>query len=425
MEEKKLFKKIKKVLAFAWNNKYSSFYKEKYKKAGINPLRDIKNLNDFASLPFLTREEILRTDPYDRIFVPKEKIYKVKMSSGTSHDSDPMIIFRNKSNAKEASFRNKMGKHGASMCMILSHVFGAQGRLIWKKPARLNDAMFVLGDRGDFSLSAKIAKTLKVDALQASATYLMFFIPYIEKYYDPLRIRYVRVGGEFCSEAKAQYFQEVFPNAFIDFSFASTELNSGGYRCSQTVSFAPRFFHSMPHHYREYIHPNEESESVVTDLRVGVAFPVIRYRTGDTVVLSDKVCGCGKKLIEVFGKINYDVVRISGTTIYANEVAKALAKFKDDLLIPDFQLHIYELQKKKQFISQLVLNVISKSGKRKDALNKLKAQMEKQISENLYVSSTLTLEDLTKRGVFMPLVVEFVDSLPFTGKRKHFVSHVL
>ena len=46
----------------------------------------------------------------------------------------------------------------------------------------------------------------------------------------------------------------------------------------------------------ESLEPTDgEGELVVTNI-VGKAFPIIRYRTGDIVTLSQKECACGRKL---------------------------------------------------------------------------------------------------------------------------------
>lgn len=49
----------------------------------------------------------------------------------------------------------------------------------------------------------------------------------------------------------------------------------------------------------ETLEPTEgEGELVVTNI-VGAAFPIIRYRTGDIVTLSDKTCTCGRSLSSI------------------------------------------------------------------------------------------------------------------------------
>jgi phenylacetate-CoA ligase len=78
---------IKKLLERAQKTK---FYSRLFKKFKVD-IKRIKNFKDFAQLPE-TNEEDLRENPYDFLFYPREKIWRIFTTSGTT--GKPKIIFR-------------------------------------------------------------------------------------------------------------------------------------------------------------------------------------------------------------------------------------------------------------------------------------------------------------------------------------------
>jgi phenylacetate-CoA ligase len=89
------FKELLRVVNQAYNN--TSFYKEKYDKAGFHPSQ-IKTLADLKQIPILTRDEVKNNgeNMIDRNY--KGKLYK-SVTSGTT--AKPLSIYRDKSTAQK------------------------------------------------------------------------------------------------------------------------------------------------------------------------------------------------------------------------------------------------------------------------------------------------------------------------------------
>lgn len=108
------------------------------------------------------------------------------------------------------------------------------------------------------------------------------------------------------SEMLSDIDRTIIENAFgvkVHDSYGLREGGLIGYECGHGT------MHTMDEQlYLETIDPKTlepvsgEGELVVTNL-TGLAFPIIRYRTGDIVTLSDKKCACGRSLssIEISG----------------------------------------------------------------------------------------------------------------------------
>jgi phenylacetate-coenzyme A ligase PaaK-like adenylate-forming protein len=195
-----------------------------------------------------------------------------------------------------------------------------------------------------------------------------------------------------------------------------------GDRCDYLSELAPRFFHPLTQNF--FYEVINENELVVTSLRPFEYPFVFRYKTGNSVIISDYKCKCGNnKLMEVFGKLETDVIRLQGAFIYASEIYNALSPYSKHLLSFDFRLHVYEVIKKDKIMPKLVLQLVPKI-RIKDP-KKLKDEIEKGISENLFVTTNATLSKLVEREIFMPLEVEFTEMFPFSQKQQLIISHLV
>ena len=85
-EEKIILPKLQAQLRYAYEN--SPFYKRKWDKAGIHP-EDIKSLEDFESIPFVTKDEIrqdqIENPPYgSNLCVDRKGLARIQGTSGTT-----------------------------------------------------------------------------------------------------------------------------------------------------------------------------------------------------------------------------------------------------------------------------------------------------------------------------------------------------
>jgi len=85
--------------------------------------------------------------------------------------------------------------------------------------------------------------------------------------------------------------------------------------------------------------PGAQGEMVVTNLR-RIGSPVIRYRTGDLVQLSDESCPCGRSFLllkgGVLGRVD-DMVVIRGVNVFPSAVEDVLREFSE---IEEFRVEV-------------------------------------------------------------------------------------
>ncbi len=405
----KQFNKIKKIFDFAIKNPYASFYKKKYSKIKFSKF----NLETFKSLPFLTRDEIEKTPPLKRVFLPSNKISMVKVSSGTAHN--PLMVLMDPLDReayqiqKNILLQNKVKK----LFYLLS---AYQIYLRWDVYRReVKDFLLrCVGDAGNLAVSSRIAASVKVDGIETTPSLLYLFIPYLKEVYDLKKIKYISLSAEYTSRLRFDYFKKNFPNAYFNFASGSAEGRSLGYRC-QYLSYKkdPRFFHFYPGIYGEAI----DGELILTSLQKS-AFPVIRYKSGNQAIIRDENCPCGQKVtLELLGRMQTDFVKIAGTIIHPQLIEKALMVVQD-LIEPLYQLHIYEVEYRDRILPLLELKLIPKKGKVDQG------KLKQVISESLYLSPTSSLKQLVEKGLFLPLKITLVEGIEIKGKERLIISHL-
>ena len=416
------FKKIKSIFEFAWDNPYSTFYKDKYKKAGIKSVKSLKTWDDFNRLPYLTRDEIVEAGPEKFLFFPKNKIVTVGLSSGTTKNKLPLVIFIPRFTNEYEKGHTKYKELKIKSMMQLYQPFSAQHRYKYDVDFMGKNTIITMGDINNLDVSAKIAARLKIDTLKTTPTVLYRFIPYLKKEYDLNKIKLVCLGGEFCSEQKALFFKKNFSKAYFEFTFGGAETGGKGYRCNRLSKLSPRFLHAYSKtFYYQTINSNGQSELVLTSLTRNSNL-LIKYKTGDAVRLYEEKCPCKENLcMEVFGRLEYDSMKVQGSLIYSALVSKALFPFSSYLSSPDWKLHVFEENKNGKITPRLVLQLIPA---KQNNNTKIKNLIQEGVSRNLFVTTKFTLSDLVKEGVFMPLEIEFLEEFPVELKPRHIISHL-
>lgn len=423
-----VFAKIRRTLAFAFDNKHSNFYREKYKKAGIHPIKDIKTSQDFQKLPYLTKEEVLEYDPWKMIFLPLDKIRRIGITSGTTGTKFPIVLFNSDYHRLQiAPYSNKLTELGIKMVLVLGNIISDQGRLVNTYTIREKfhkNIFWLFGDLNNLELTAKVMERLGVEAINTTPTALYLLLPHLKTTYDPENIRFLWLSGEHISETKLAFFKQHFKNAYFFFHYSSRETGGLGFRCDYLYNRAPRFYHPNGLFNLEVVAAQDEvGELVVTHLFTQTGFPLIRFRTRDMVKLTTTDCPCGnKELIELFGRADGNSVNVSGTLIYAQYLDSALLPYRKHIVLPDWRLHIYEKVSRERILVKLKLQLIPKKQSGKSAAT-LSDSIAQGVARSLYISATQTLESLVRKGVFLPLEIEFVESFPKEAKPKRFTVH--
>lgn len=409
MCEKNTFKKIRKVLEFVWTSPYSSFYRDKYKKAGIDLLKDVNSMEDFRKLPYLTKEEIISADPYDRFFLPKDKIKSWRITSGTS-GGDMGIFFR--ADKEIPSLSQKALSLGVKTCLI---IHSPQGLMVRAPHIRHKKIKAFYANLFDLPLTVKLMLKLKPQALSVSTSTLSRLIPLLESDGCSLKnIKYIVLEGEYCSFARLSYFKEKFPNAYFRLAFSSSEAGGIGYKCDFLYQNSSQVFHPFSHLYLEFADSKKE-ELILSHTKIPREFPLIRYKTGDVVKLIKEKCPCGKNIkIKVFGRLNLDVIKVKGVYVYPQIIDEAICSMRNYLDISSWRVHIFDGKRTK-----LKFILLPKKGLR-DTKNIL-VLVKRKLMQDIYFDSKDSLENLIKKRIFDPIDVKFVKSIQVTPPKSNYI----
>lgn len=163
----------------------------------------------------------------------------------------------------------------------------------------------------------------------------------------------------------------------------------------------------------ETLQPTDgEGELVVTNI-VGPAFPVIRYRTGDIVKLSDERCGCGRTLssVKISGgrAVEFIVTRegkwvVGYSFIYIARSVKGIVKF----------------QVLQEEIGEIEIRLVVDGNFPKDGVEKVRDQASKRLgSDDRIVVNIVDDIQPAPSGKYRPVISKVAEALyrerDFTG----------
>lgn len=422
MDDKAIIARLNKVYSLVLKSRRSNFYRKKYLPAGrrganLNLPKIIKSFEDWKKIPFLEKKELLNTPPFDRLFLPFEKIITLEPSSGTTEK--PLVMFTGALSQKqrliyEKHFRELKIKRFLSLHSPLQAYHRTQAY-------KIKGVMMIVGDVRNLALTAQVSSQVKIQAIRSTATILEEFLPYLGNVYDLGEICYVILGGEFCTLQRAKALQEKLPRAKIHFSCGSAETSIRGYQCDFLAKISPQYFHPFPDLYFEII-DGQNGQLVLTTLSQTYPTPLVRYRTGDCGILKKYHCPCkADYLFEMRGRADFDFLKVCGVMIHAQRVQDAVSKFPH-LVKDDFQLHVYETKRDSKILLLLELELVLEKDEKADVVDFL----AEEISKNLYLTPNLTLADFIRRGLFLPLKIKPVASFEVKPgeKKKYILSHL-
>jgi len=426
-EFQKILPHLRKALTFALENPISDFYRTKYAGLDIQP-KNIKTYADFCKIPMLTKDEILALPLSKRFFVPVHEAIRYSISSGTASHNKPLII----PHIPKVIVNGALGGHtvneGELHKLGINKLFGlmpAQSILMTVIAENNRTIPMIIPDISKLDMASTLAKELEIEAIISSPTILYNFTERLKKTnFDLSKIKWISISSEFCTTQKFEYFKKAYPKAMFKGSFGNSECGAAlGFRCEHLREHPPQLYHPTDMHLLEIISEkgdkNEEGfgEMVFTHL-TRVAFPLIRYQTNDFATKKPYNCECGLKyVIDTSGKSEFDILKTSGVVFHTQAIADAVESVSQ-YVESEFQLHVYEETINGKILTRLTLLLIPKK-------NNLDAsEIASYIEKQFQVSVDKMLDDLVKKGLFLPLKVKFVAEINGGVKSRHIISHL-
>ena len=335
-------KKLQEVLAYV--NEHSAFYKRLFKEHNINVLA-IKTLSDLTKLPTTCKDDLQRDNDAFRC-VPKSAIVDYASTSGTL--GTPVTFGLTDNDLNRLAYNEAISlacagiKKGDVVQLMTTIDRRFMAGLAYFLGVRQLGASIVRVGAGIPELQWDSIRLYEPTYLIAVPSFLLKMIAYAEKNgidYEASSVKGVICIGEslrnqdFSNTLLAEKIAEKWKGIKLYSTYASTEMSTTFTECE---------YQQGGHHHPELIitevlddagnrvGENESGELTITTLGVE-AMPLVRFRTGDIVMMHTGTCACGRntaRVSPVLGR-KQQMIKYKGTTLYPPVLMDLLTNFEE------------------------------------------------------------------------------------------------
>jgi len=317
--------KIQRLVQHAYEN--VPFYRERYQQAGIHP-QDIKSLDDFRALPFLTREDV--NNNLDALVAKNLLHDKLHPNETGGSTGEPMHFFVADSfwwwNAAN-TFRVR-GWHGVREGDKIAWFWGAREDMPeWTWRRRLRSQLMQERYLNAFSMTeakmrnfANMLVHWQPKMFKGYASALSLFAQYVQgQGITGIRPCYIETTSEKLSVPQRELLESVFACKVAD-HYSSREMGTMAYQCEKGgfhICADGRYLEIVAN--GQVVQPGQMGEMVVTSLNQ-FAMPFIRYKNGDLAICKAGRCPCGRGLPllkEIVGRANDFLVSADGRFVHS------------------------------------------------------------------------------------------------------------
>ncbi len=420
--EKGEISSIKDLLQFVWESKFSDFYRGKYISAGFSK-KDVLNPKNFIKLPFLTREELEATPPDNRLFISPKEVQFIAYTSGTTTQK-PLITYFGK--VDNYYFDPTLGMGVKRLLIVYPPLNKNFGHTFVQQCVQSKNKSFpVFADFQNLVNSAIIASKTKIDAIYATPTIAGLLFEFLEKYYDPDKIKLLALSSETLTLSRRQQLKKLYPKAEIANLYASSEIGQFIlYPCKKIIKEEKDWFHILQ---PPVINAELVDDELVITYAANKAMPLIRYKTGDFFEVVREKCGCGVSgpVLSWSGREGVDKVRVGGVEIKVSDVERIFSQL-GHLIGDGYQVHFYEVQEKSGIRIKIIVEIKEESVKAKFLSGEnIKSAILNHLMNNWRLSQSSNLKDAINKKAFLTPEIKFVKEFSHNDlKARRLVSHL-
>ncbi|MCF0143005.1 MAG: phenylacetate--CoA ligase [Parasporobacterium sp.] len=384
MQSEKLVKQVK----YVYEN--VPYYKGLMDKKGVKP-EDIHGIEDLFKLPFISKSDLRETYPYGMLARPLSDCVRIQSTSGTTGKRVIAYYTQHDIDLWEECCARAIVAAGGTKEDVVQVCYGYG---LFTGGPGLNGGSHKLGSltlpmsSGNTERQIQFITDLKSTILCCTPSYAA----YIGETMNEMGIKGEDntlkagiFGAEPWTEEMRQSIEKSLGIKAYDI-YGLTEISGPG------VSFeceAQSGMHINEDHFlAEVIDPDtgevlplgSEGELVFTCLDKE-AFPMIRYRTRDLVVLSREACPCGRthiKMLKPKGRSD-DMMIIRGVNVFPSQVEAVLI---NEGYAPNYMIYVDRVNNTDTFEIEIELSPEQFSGTVKDVIErekKLEAAMRQML----------------------------------------------
>jgi phenylacetate-CoA ligase len=394
-------RRLQKVVQYSYRN--VPYYKMLFDRLRINP-EEIKTLNDLKKLPIMDKKTI--KDNFKDLTSKKciRKLCKVETTSGTT--GIPSKILRdvhcvNFEQAALARFWNNVGDDNLKRVVLRGNevvpssqkeppfwIFNPADNELIVSSYHLAECNpdIILEKMGNFNP--------KVLYAYPSTAYLLAK-KVDERKYKGLDLRYIFTSSEMLIENQRDYIEKKLNCKIFDW-YGQSERVSAISQCEKGA------YHIVEDYSITELIDTEYGKEIVGTSLYNYAMPLLRYRTGDIVVESNKICNCKcnfRKIELINGrKVSY-IISKKGKHIPGNLLGTFLGKVSG---IDEFQI----IQEK---AGEIIIDIVKGKEFKNESVEFIKSDTNRRI------------------GVEFEISVNFKDKIPVGAnfKKSPFINKLL
>ena len=311
------------------------FYRRRFEEAELTP-ESIRSLTDLAKFPCTTREDLSENYPYGLFAVPLKDIVRIISSPGTTER--PLVVGYANQDVKLwlellARLYTAAGVTPEDIVQLVIPPGLANWRRDFMAGAEYLGASVIPAATLNFAKELMVMRDYKTSVLVTTpplARHLFSVMNRMDLTPAELSLRKALLVAAPLPSAVSR---EIEAGLQVDIAtaYGITEVMGPGLAFSCP---ADQGFHfSADHFYPEIIDPvtgavlppGEEGELVITTLST-VAFPLVRFRSGDRTRLVPAPCSCGRTLVrlgEIRGRVD-DIFSVGGIKVHPGQVGRLL-----------------------------------------------------------------------------------------------------
>ena len=322
-------------------------YRKVFREIDFMP-EDLRSIDEFQRLPFLSRQDLSKNYPYDMFAVPLREV--VRLHTTAFNFEEPVVVGYTANDMKnwaELTARN-LAAVGVTKDDVLqiALTFGSMsGPFGIQAGAELIGASVIPISAGKLREQVKIMRDFKTTVLVSTPTVALGLIRAMEaQEIDPhgLTLKSGVLGAEPWGETTREAIESRLYITATD-TYGLTEVFGPGaaWECP-----AKKGLHVAEDHFiaeiidpvtLEPLPPGAEGELVLTTIGKE-AFPLIRFRTGDVSTIDYSPCDCGRthcRISRLFKRCD-DVLVVRGTSVTPDQIGRILHQISG--FTPNFQL---------------------------------------------------------------------------------------
>lgn len=331
------FKRLRLVIKRAYDN--VEFFRRRMKSVNLKP-EDIKSPEDYAKIPFTTKEHFAENYPFGLVAVPKSEIVRIHTSSGTS--GKPKVVAYTANDVE--TWTNLVARclymvgvrKGDVFQNMANYAFFTGGLGIHCGAERIG-AVTIPAGVGNTERQVEYMVDFGTTVVHSTPSYALHVKEVAEEMglIDKLKLRIGCFGAEPWSPSTRERLEDAFGIDAYD-SYGLSEMNGPGvaFECKEKQGLHVW----IDHYFVELIDPKtgervsegERGELVLTPL-TKEAMPLLRYRTGDVTILEKDKCGCGRshpKLMRILGRSD-DMLIVRGINVFPSQIEHVLMQIAE------------------------------------------------------------------------------------------------